>query len=398
MPSFSAVASTNGLNDDPGWRSPCTARLNWLVWKLRPPYIASTAPVEGLIATSAACGPVVLGSHLSTAARASFCSLRSIVVSTRKPPPNTRFTPSSSMSCDLTYSPKYGDWPITPERCTFCGFGIGACTAFRNCPLVMSCCCSIRRSTSARRAFAVSRVRDGVVQARILGNPGEERGLRERQFERAVSEVRERGALDAVRAVPEVDRVQVRGKDLVLRPLLLELPRERRLLELARDGRRVAGQLVLHELLRDRRASLHGRLVPDVGPERTAHAADVDSAVLVEPLVLCRDDRLLDPRRDLLAVHEHAALAAAQHRENRVAVARVDVAVHLLPRRLLERIEPGQLLADGEDQPVRERSDREDAQDADEGEKAELADPAPGPARSRRLRAFSTEQHGRARF
>jgi hypothetical protein len=32
MPLFSAVASTNGLNDDPGWRSPCVARLNWLRW------------------------------------------------------------------------------------------------------------------------------------------------------------------------------------------------------------------------------------------------------------------------------------------------------------------------------------------------------------------------------
>ena len=83
MPSFSAVASTNGLNDEPGWRSPCTARLNWLAWKLRPPYIASTAPFDGLSATSAACGPSGLGSHLSIAARASFCSRRLIVVCTR---------------------------------------------------------------------------------------------------------------------------------------------------------------------------------------------------------------------------------------------------------------------------------------------------------------------------
>src|SRR2546425_275450 len=37
MPSFSAVASTNGLKEEPGCRSPCTARLNWLWWKLRPP-------------------------------------------------------------------------------------------------------------------------------------------------------------------------------------------------------------------------------------------------------------------------------------------------------------------------------------------------------------------------
>ena len=30
IPCSSAVASTNGLNDEPGWRSPWTARLNWL--------------------------------------------------------------------------------------------------------------------------------------------------------------------------------------------------------------------------------------------------------------------------------------------------------------------------------------------------------------------------------
>ena len=83
IPCFSAVASTNGLNEEPGCRSPCTARLNWLSWKLLPPYIASTAPVRGSSATSAACGPFGSGSHLWIAVRASFCSSRLIVVSTR---------------------------------------------------------------------------------------------------------------------------------------------------------------------------------------------------------------------------------------------------------------------------------------------------------------------------
>ena len=32
MSSRSAAASTNGLNAEPGWRSPCVARLNWLLW------------------------------------------------------------------------------------------------------------------------------------------------------------------------------------------------------------------------------------------------------------------------------------------------------------------------------------------------------------------------------
>ena len=58
IPCRSAVASTKGLKDDPGWRSPWTARLNWLCRKLSPPYMASTSPVLGRIATSAAEGPL----------------------------------------------------------------------------------------------------------------------------------------------------------------------------------------------------------------------------------------------------------------------------------------------------------------------------------------------------
>ena len=79
IPSRSAAARTNGLNAEPGWRSPCVARLNWLARKLRPPIIATTWPVWTSIATSAALGPIDGGSTLSIASRAIFCSPRSIV-------------------------------------------------------------------------------------------------------------------------------------------------------------------------------------------------------------------------------------------------------------------------------------------------------------------------------
>ena len=128
----------------------------------------------------------------------------------------------------------------------------------------------------------------------------------------------------------------------------------------------------------------------DVGPERPRHAADVDAAVLVEALVLGRDDGLLHPRRDLLARDEHAALVAAEDVEDRVAVGRVDVAVDLLAL-LVERIESLELLADGHDEAVGEGGGRENAQHADEGEEAKLADPAGG----RRLGALSAQQHGK---
>ena len=102
IPSFKAVASTNGLNDEPAWRSPCTARLNWLSRKLSPPYMARISPVRGRIATSAAAGLPDSVNTDSIALRASSCSRRSIVVCTLSPPPNTRRVPYFEISCCFT--------------------------------------------------------------------------------------------------------------------------------------------------------------------------------------------------------------------------------------------------------------------------------------------------------
>ena len=52
--------------------------------------------------------------------------------------------------------------------------------------------------------------------------------------------------------------------------------------------------------------------------------------MLVEALVLDRDDRVLQPRRDRARRDDDARLRAAQDREDRVPVARVDVRVRLL--------------------------------------------------------------------
>src|SRR5581483_2983762 len=205
---------------------------------------------------------------------------------------------------------------------------------------------------------------------------GEERGFGQRQLRGAVPEVCARGPFDSVGAVPEIDRVEVRSEDPVLRPLLFQLPCERGLLQLPCDRALVAGERVLDELLRDRRAALH-RPAAHVVPERARHAANVDAAVLVEALVLHRDDRLLDPGRDGVRGHEDTALRPAQHGEDRVAVAGVDVAVHLLVL-VAERVEPAQLLADREDDAVRKGRQAEEAEDGDERQKTELADPAPG--------------------
>ena len=100
MPLRNAAASTIGLKDDPGWRSACVARLNWLRRKFVPPNIALTAPVRGSIATSAAAGPSGLRATFSIASRAFSWRSRSIVVVTSSPPPNTR----SARYCATSWS------------------------------------------------------------------------------------------------------------------------------------------------------------------------------------------------------------------------------------------------------------------------------------------------------
>ena len=192
---------------------------------------------------------------------------------------------------------------------------------------------------------------------------------------RRLLEVGERRLADPVGAVPEVDRVQVRRQDPVLLLALLQLPGERGLLQLAGHGPLVFDVGVLDELLRDRRAALDDRLVLDVGRERAPDRPHVDAAVVVEALVLDGDDRLLHDRGDLVGLQDHAALLAAQHREQ-LALAVEDVAVVrdlLLVRGVVLRELAGDRGHHAED----ERGEREQAQHRDECEEAELADSAP---------------------
>jgi len=78
-------------------------------------------------------------------------------------------------------------------------------------------------------------------------------------------------------------------------------------------------------------------LVRDVGPEGARHAADVDAAMLVEALVLDRDDRVPEPRGHRGRRDDDPRLRATQDREHRVAVRGVDVGVRLGV--LLRRVE-----------------------------------------------------------
>ena len=131
-----------------------------------------------------------------------------------------------------------------------------------------------------------------------------------------VAEVGADRRLDAVRAVAEVDGVEVLGEDLVLRPLALEVVGERGLAQLL-EHRAVALRVegVLHELLGDRRATLRGAALEHVLHERAPDAGVVHALVRVEAPVLDRDHGVLDVRRDLALAHQDAVLVAGELRD-----------------------------------------------------------------------------------
>ena len=234
-------------------------------------------------------------------------------------------------------------------------------------------------------------VRHGIEPRRIGGNAGEQRRLGEGQTCCAGVEVRLRGPLDSIGAVPEVDRVQICGEDPQLLPALFELPGKRRLFELAADGSLGRDARVLDELLRDGRTALYDALARDVGPHCAPDPAEVDTPVLVEALVFDRNDRLLHDRRDVGGPDEDAALGAPERGEDRVPVVRIDVPIDLTGH--VRRIAGRDLARNSRDQPERERRDAEEKKDDEEGSEAELSDPPPAPVRGRRAgAAFPAKQ------
>ena len=107
----------------------------------------------------------------------------------------------------------------------------------------------------------------------------------------------ERRCFGAVQAVPEVHLVQVHLEDLVLRELLFEAPRQHRLFQLSYECLVGGKEAPTRELLRQRATALRGATGADVAHRRRDDADNVDAAMIVEALVLDRDDRVHEVRR-----------------------------------------------------------------------------------------------------
>ena len=164
-------------------------------------------------------------------------------------------------------------------------------------------------STASRRAIAFARLDERVVGRGRLGEAGEERRLAQVEVARVLREVRLRGCFDPVGEVAVVDLVEVGSQNPLLRPRVVELDREARLLQLPLHGPLVRDVEVAHELLRDRGAALHDLAGADVCDDCPGDALRVDAAVGVEAAVLDCDRRFRDPRADAARAGQPAGCA-----------------------------------------------------------------------------------------
>ncbi len=137
-------------------------------------------------------------------------------------------------------------------------------------------------STLLRRGSVLARV----VPAGRLDDPGEECSLGQIDRAHSVTEVPLGRGFHAVGPLAEVHQVQVGLEDQVLARAGLELEGQQRLTDLALERSFTVGEQEFHDLLGDRATALRVASRLGVDTQRTRDRFRIDTAVLVEPLVL----------------------------------------------------------------------------------------------------------------
>ena len=155
-------------------------------------------------------------------------------------------------------------------------------------------------------AMRVFRIERRVEVGRLLRNAGQQRGLGQVQLRGRLVEVGLGGRLDAVRAVPVENLIEIHGQDVVLGELPLQGDGRQRLAPFALDRDLGANRLGMdgaHELLGDGRAAGRSRAAGD--DERAAGDGErLDTFVAPEGRVLGGDRGVDEIGRDLFERHE----------------------------------------------------------------------------------------------
>src|SRR5262249_56619209 len=116
--------------------------------------------------------------------------------------------------------------------------------------------------------------------------PGKERCVGDRQVLDAGVEEPARRRGHTIRAPAKVDLVEVEIQDVVLGELRLEAECQNELLQLPLVAPLRREQERLHDLLRDRAASLHDLMVQDVGDQSAQDAERIDAVMAIELRIL----------------------------------------------------------------------------------------------------------------
>jgi hypothetical protein len=154
------------------------------------------------------------------------------------------------------------------------------------------------------------RICNRVVRGRRFRQAGQHGGLGQRQLFHGFAEVDLRGGRESVRALAEIDLIYVQLEDLVFGETVLDLERQQRLIELARQRLFGSEEKVARNLHRDRARALASAALCEIGVGGAQHAEIIDAGVLVEALILGSEDCVLELRRDVPDRDHGAALFA----------------------------------------------------------------------------------------
>src|SRR5437588_6014015 len=90
---------------------------------------------------------------------------------------------------------------------------------------------------------------------------------------------------DSIGAGAEVDAVQIKFEDLILRIFVLEPKRENGFLDFAREGAFLGEEQILGKLLRESRAALHAAAARHVARQRAQDAKRIQAPMRVEAAI-----------------------------------------------------------------------------------------------------------------
>ncbi|GBD83804.1 hypothetical protein BMS3Abin02_00186 [bacterium BMS3Abin02] len=157
----------------------------------------------------------------------------------------------------------------------------------------------------------VLRLASGVVDPRVTDRNEHGCGLCDGELVEALAEVLLCGSFHAVGAPAEIHRVQVELENLVFRVATLQFDGDGGLSNLAGERRFVADEVLLDDLLGDRRTTALFA-IPKIVDEGAADCSEVDPFVFIERRVLGGQSAVDDDLRNVLDADRLAVLAIVQ--------------------------------------------------------------------------------------